>query len=76
MALNFPEIGTRYAGTAGGFIATLMLLGNIVLPTYIIMPLSGGDYKIFFILEGVCMLIFVILAPFIPFVQEKSNKTQ
>ncbi|MDR2606192.1 MAG: MFS transporter [Oscillospiraceae bacterium] len=66
LPLTFPEIGQRYAGTAGGFIATLMLAGNVIIPTYITMPLARGDYGMFYLLEGGMMLIFVCLTPFMP----------
>ena len=51
------EIGPKNAGTAGGFIITLQLLGNVVVPTYIIVPLGGGNLTTYFILAAVCMLL-------------------
>ena len=55
------EIGPRNAGTAGGFIITLQLIGNVVVPTYIIVPLGGGNLLTYFILASVCMLLAAIV---------------
>ena len=55
------EIGPKNAGTAGGFIITLQLIGNVVLPTYIIVPLGGGSVVNYFILASVCMLLAAVV---------------
>ena len=51
------EIGPKNAGTAGGFIITLQLLGCVVVPTYIIVPLGSGNLTTYFILAAVCFLL-------------------
>ena len=51
------EIGPKNAGTAGGFILTLQLLGCVVVPTYVIVPLGGGNMTTYFILAAVCFLL-------------------
>lgn len=51
------EIGPRYAGTAGGFIVTLELIGCVIIPTYVIVPLGGGSYMNYFLLAAGCLLI-------------------
>ena len=58
-----PEIGPKYAGTATGIIATLELIGAVVIPTYIITPLAGTNFKLYFFMAGATMIIcaFVIL---------------
>jgi NNP family nitrate/nitrite transporter-like MFS transporter len=66
LPLTFKGIGKKYAGTAGGFIATLQLGGCVVIPTYIFMPLSHGNMTVFFALEGSLMLLFAVLAIFLP----------
>ena len=48
----FPEIGPRYAGTASGVACTLQLLGAVVVPTYIVIPLSGGNMVSYFFLAA------------------------
>ena len=55
------EIGPKNAGTAGGFIITLQLLGCVVVPTYIIVPLGGGDMTTYFILGTVCFLLAAVV---------------
>lgn len=55
------EIGPKNAGTAGGFILTLQLLGCVVVPTYIIVPLGGGDMTTYFILAAVCFLLAAVV---------------
>ena len=58
-----PEIGPRYAGTATGIIATLELIGAVVIPTYIITPVAGTNFKLYFFMAGATRIIcaFVIL---------------
>ena len=58
-----PEIGPKYAGTATGIIATLELIGAVVIPTYIITPVAGTNFKLYFFMAGATMIIcaFVIL---------------
>ncbi len=55
------EIGPKNAGTAGGFIITLQLIGNVVVPTYIIVPLGGGDLMTYFLLASICMLLAAVV---------------
>ena len=55
------EIGPKNAGTAGGFIITLQLLGCVVVPTYIIVPLGGGNVTTYFILGTVCFLLAAVI---------------
>ena len=55
------EIGPRNAGTAGGFIITLQLLGAVIVPTYIIVPLGGGSLLRYFLLAAVCMVLCAVV---------------
>ena len=55
------EIGPRNAGTAGGFVITLQLLGCVVVPTYIIVPLGGGNMTVYFILASVCFVLAAVV---------------
>ncbi len=61
LPVMFKEIGPRYAGTAGGFMVTLELIGCVVIPTYIIVPLGGGSYLNYFVIAAITMLIATIL---------------
>ena len=56
-----PEIGPKIAGTAGGFIITLQLLGCVVVPTYIIVPLGGGNITTYFVLSTVCFALAAVV---------------
>lgn len=55
------EIGPKHAGTAGGFIVTLELIGSVVIPTYIIVPLGGGNLMTYFVLATVCMALAAVV---------------
>jgi NNP family nitrate/nitrite transporter-like MFS transporter len=65
MPIQLPEIGPVYAGTAGGFTGTIQLLGAVVLPAYIIAPITGNNMYMLFGLGGIslvlaCLIIFVL----------------
>lgn len=62
LPVTFPEIGPRYAGTSGGFALTMQMLGGVVIPTYIIVPLGHGDMAMYFVYGMVSMLICSIFA--------------
>ena len=59
---TLPEIGPRYAGAAGGIIATLQMLGGFLLPTYLVAPLAGGSYPVLFGAAGGLMALLCLLA--------------
>lgn len=59
-------IGIRYAGSAAGVIATLQLLGAVLIPTYILTPIAGDNYSLLFSLASVCMIIMFIVGLMIP----------
>ncbi len=59
-------IGTKYAGSATGVIATLQMLGAIVIPTYILAPIAGDNYGLMFTLASVCMVVMFVFGLFIP----------
>ena len=61
-----PEIGPQYAGTATGIIATLELIGAVVIPTYIITPLAGTDFKSYFFMAGATMIICAAVILMLP----------
>jgi NNP family nitrate/nitrite transporter-like MFS transporter len=76
LPLTFPEIGPKYAGTAGGFSATLMLAANFIIPTFVTMPLANNDYSKFFYFEAAIMVLFVIISPFMPTKIEQSSENR
>ena len=64
--VRMPEIGPRYAGTASGVACTLQLLGAVVTPTYIVLPLAGGNMAACFTMTAViftlCGIVNFVLA--------------
>ncbi|MDC7126564.1 MAG: MFS transporter [Spirochaetales bacterium] len=70
MPLSFPEIGPKYAGTAIGFISTLELLGAVVLPTYVFLPLSmtsaGMNYSRYYLVIGIGWLLAFVIGLLLP----------
>ncbi len=64
--IKLPGIGPMYAGTAGGFIATLQLLGSIILPTYVAAPIAGGSFYLYFIIVGAFTLICAVMMTLLP----------
>lgn len=67
LPLQLPEIGPRYAGTAGGFMATVQLIGNTLLPPYVITAIAGNEnYGVMFLCFGALMLAFCVLCPLLP----------
>lgn len=74
--MSFPmllkEIGIGLAGSAGGLLATMQLLGAIIIPTYIITPLAGENYNRIFGLASFCMIMMSFLMFFLPELRKKS----
>lgn len=66
MPMQLKEIGPAYAGTAGGVTSTLELLGAVIIPTYIITPIAGANYTLYFLLAGACMVIMAGCSIFLP----------
>lgn len=61
-----PEIGPRYAGTAGGFLGTVQLLLGVVLPSYVIAPIIGDSFRTLYIVGGVLVVIAGVLTLRLP----------
>ena len=57
LPVQFAAIGPKYAGTAGGVVGTIQLLGAVVVPNYILTPIAGNNFIVLFLLSGLCMLI-------------------
>lgn len=51
-----------YAGTANGLIVMVEMLFSTVVPTYLIVPLTSGNYTLLFTVTGLCSVVSVILA--------------
>ncbi|NLV31459.1 MAG: hypothetical protein GXY47_09915, partial [Acidobacteria bacterium] len=55
-----------YAGSAGGIIATVQVLGAVVVPTFIITPLAGTNTTMLFGLAAICMVLMTLPVFFLP----------
>lgn len=64
--LYLRGVGSRYSGSATGLIITVQLAASVVLPSYVIAPIAGDDYRLIFLMLGAIPLIPVLLAPFLP----------
>lgn len=66
-----PEIGPVYAGSAGGVITTLELLGAVVLPTYVITPVAASNFLLYFMITGALMLVMAAIVILLPELNKK-----
>ena len=57
----FKEVGPKYAGTGGGLMVTLELIGAVLIPTYVVVPLGGDNVLNYFYLGAVCIAASAIL---------------
>jgi len=64
--LTLRGIGSRYSGTAMGLIITVQLGASVVLPSYVIAPIAGDDYRLIFLLLGALPLLPALLSPLLP----------
>ncbi|WP_195268473.1 MFS transporter [Eubacterium sp. 1001713B170207_170306_E7] len=64
--VQIKEIGPLYGGTAGGFVTTIQLLGVVLLPTYVLTPLAGGNMTLYYLLCGLCVCMSIVTAFFLP----------
>lgn len=62
LPVQFESVGPVYAGTAGGVIGTIQLVGAVVLPSYVIAPIAGGNFSLLYMLAAGCMVIAGVLS--------------
>ena len=67
-----PEIGPLYAGSAGGIITTLQVIGAVVVPTFFITPLAGANGKMLFGLAALCFALIILPVLFLPELGSKA----
>lgn len=68
-----PEVGPRYAGSAGGLISTLQLFGAVVIPSFVVAPLANNNFGLLFLLACVLYLLFGAVIHFLPEVGAKAR---
>jgi NNP family nitrate/nitrite transporter-like MFS transporter len=62
LPVMFKEIGPKYAGTAGGLTVTLELIGAVLIPTYVVIPLTGGNMTAYFYVAAILIAASAVLA--------------
>lgn len=72
MPITFPEIGPKYAGSAGGLIGTVSLLFSYCIPVLISM-IAGRNFMLTFIIQGVVMMITAIFMAILPDANAAKN---
>ena len=70
--IHIKEIGAVYAGTAGGFVNTIELLGVVLVPSYIIAPIAGTNMDFYYLLCGLCAAAALIIVFFLPELGRKA----
>jgi NNP family nitrate/nitrite transporter-like MFS transporter len=60
-----PEIGPVYAGSAGGIISTLQVLGGVLVPI-LITPVAGSSATVLFGLAAICLALLILPALLLP----------
>lgn len=68
-----PEIGSTYAGSAGGLIATLQLMGAFFIPSLIVAPLAKNSFDIMFLLASLIYLLSGVVTYFLPELGSKAR---
>ena len=68
-----PEIGSAYAGSAGGIIATLQLMGGFFIPSFIIAAIAGHNFTILFALASLFIILMGIVSLFLPELGTKAR---
>ena len=57
LPVQFEEVGPVYAGTAGGMLTTVQVLGAILLPSYVFAAIAGTNLSMMFLLGGASLLV-------------------
>lgn len=66
MPVLFKEIGPALGGTAVGFISTIRSSFAVVIPSYIIAPITGDNYYLLFLIAGGLLVLCAILSLKLP----------
>ena len=60
LSVRLPGVGPALAGTAGGLISTLDLLGAKLLPGYVASAIAGSNRSVFFLILGLFAIPWMI----------------
>lgn len=69
LPVQLESIGPVYAGTAGGVIGTIQIFGAVLIPSYVISPIAGGNFSMIFLLGGICMAVTSVISVFVKGIQ-------
>lgn len=75
LPISLPEIGAKYAGSAGGIVGTVSLLMSYFLPIGI-SAIAGESYAVNFGLESLCFLLAVATIIALPELGPKGKLAQ
>jgi Nitrate/nitrite transporter len=68
-----PDVSPVYAGSAGGVICTMQMMGGFVIPSLIIAPLAGSNFNMIFALACLCCGLIAVIGLFLPELGTKSG---
>ena len=66
LSVRLPGVGPALAGTAGGLISTLDLLGAKLMPAYVASTIANGNRSIFFMILGIFAIPWMIGVALLP----------
>ena len=66
LPVRLKGVGVKYAGTAGGLICTIQLAGTVIIPSYIVSPITGSNYVLMFGIFAGLDILLCIAAQFLP----------
>lgn len=61
-----PGVGSQLAGAAGGFVGTIQLILGVVLPSYIISPITGDNFMMLYLIAGALVLVGAFVSLMLP----------
>lgn len=70
-----PEIGQKYAGSAGGLYSTVTLLGCVFIPQFV-GSVAGLNYNLIFVISTLLVLATVALIILLPEIKSKPKSTE
>ena len=66
LSVRLPGVGPALAGTAGGLISTLDLLGAVLMPAHVAAPIAGGYNEVFFMILGIFAIPWMVGVAILP----------
>ena len=76
LPVRLPEIGPVYAGTAGGIAASMQLAGAVLVPTFVLTPLFGDNFVVFYAVAGALCAIMAICCMLLPKLADAAPRSR